>query len=106
LLRFDAGGDERVLEAEPAQHLGGVGRQNDAGADPRERRRLLENPDRKTGALQKARGAQAAETGADDRNALLFGAAQFSARSVGGWHFAVDAIKSEALHHRLVGDAQ
>ena len=47
LLRFDAGGDERVLEAESAQHFGGVGRQNDAGADPRERRRLLENPDGK-----------------------------------------------------------
>ena len=43
LLRFDAGGDERVLQPEPAQHLGGVGRQNDAGPDPRKRRRLLEN---------------------------------------------------------------
>ena len=70
-IRLDAGRDEAVLEAEPAQHLGDVGRENDAGADPREGRRLLVDLHCKTGALQKAGGRQAAETGADDGDPRL-----------------------------------
>src|SRR5580704_552991 len=92
LPRFDAGRDQRVLEAEAAQHFRGVGGKNYSGADARERRRLLVDFDGKAGALQKAGGGQAAKPGADHRNALMYGAAQFPARSVGGWRFAFDSI--------------
>ena len=70
-LRFDAGFDQCVLDAETAEHLRHVGAEDDARADPRERRCLLIDFHCKAGALQEAGGAQAAETGADDRNAFF-----------------------------------
>jgi hypothetical protein len=67
-LRFDAGGDQRIFQPEPAQHLADIGGEDDAGADARERRRLLVHLHRKAGALQKASRRQTAEPGADDSN--------------------------------------
>ena len=55
-----------AFNAKTAQHLRHVGTEDDAGADARKSRSLFVNPHRKTGALQEACGAQAAEAGADD----------------------------------------
>ena len=63
-------GDQSLFEAEPAEHLGDVGGQNDAGTDARERRRLLVDLHREPRALQKAGRSQAAEAGADDCDPL------------------------------------
>jgi hypothetical protein len=56
-LRFDAGGAQRVFDAETAQHFRHVGAEDDAGANARKSRRLFVNAYIKASALQETRGA-------------------------------------------------
>src|SRR5271155_4869873 len=42
-MRFDAGRDESVFEAKPAEHLGHICAEDDAGANPGKGGRLLVN---------------------------------------------------------------
>ncbi len=63
--------NELRFEVEAAQHLDGVGAQDDARADPGKEGGLLVDRYGKAGALQEPRNRHAGEAGADDGNASI-----------------------------------